>query len=102
MNLLCLAHSVLANPPGFRGSPVLGSFNYQSFAISLDFYPLPESAPKPKQSLNKFEKILDDLTKGRYRGRLARGDWGRHNILTGANSTDGLASIVPTTGRILP
>jgi len=84
--------SFIPAPPGvgrapvFRGSPVLTNLDYQLFTVSLDFHPLPERAPKPKRSLNKFERTLDDLSRGRYRRWFGKGDWGKHNILTGGES----------------
>jgi len=72
--------------PDYRGTPLLRAFNYQSFTVGLDFYPLSEHLPKPKQSLNKVEKVLDDLTRGCYREWFTRSGSSKRNILTGGRS----------------
>src|SRR4051812_24043462 len=59
------------------------ALNYDSFTVSLDFYPQPG---RPFRKFNKAEELLDSLTSGRYTRWLDLTDNDTDNILTGGMS----------------
>jgi hypothetical protein len=70
-----------AAPRGYRAIAPVPGLNYQSFTISLDFFPL--KTEQRSRPLRAFERKLNDWTHGYYRHFFAT-RWGPpYNFITG-------------------
>ena len=65
----------------YRGTPLLTNLNYDSFTISLDFYPPANRIPKWR--LNGFERRLNSLTSGAYVMWLGKNEADRAILIGG-------------------
>jgi hypothetical protein len=67
-------------PRGYRAIACVPGLNYQSFTISLDFFPL---KTKHGRSLRGYERKLNDWTRGYYGRWLVERSGPPNNFLTG-------------------
>ena len=70
----------------YLGTAPITNLRYESFTVSLDFYPLPKK--RTRSDFNSVESKLDSWTGGRYARWLGFDDnvLGTYNILTGGYS----------------